>query len=60
MGKLGFGHTGTILKNIKDREDFDEELVKLLGKKKIEEVKNEEVNISEDDYFDPENIIVDD
>lgn len=60
MSKLGFGHTGNILKNIKDREDFDEELVKLLGKKKIEEVKNEEVNISEDDYFDPENIIVDD
>ena len=49
-----------IKENIKDREDFDEELVKLLGKKKIEEVKNEEVNISEDDYFDPKNIIVDD
>ena len=27
MSKLGFSHTGTILKNNKDRKDFDEELV---------------------------------
>lgn len=57
MAKLGFGKTENILKNIKDREDFDEELVKLLGKKKINEVKEKEVIITKDDYYDPESII---
>lgn len=59
MAKLGFGKTENILKNIKNREDFDEELVKLLGKKKINEAKEKEVIITKDDYYDPENIIID-
>ena len=59
MAKLGFGKTENILKNIKNREDFDEELVKLLGKKKINEAKEKEVIITKDDYYDPENIIMD-
>ena len=55
----GFGNTEKIITNIKDREDFDDSLVKVIGKKKIEKSKNTEVTISEDDYFDPKSVLDD-
>lgn len=55
----GFGNTEKLINNIKDREDFDESLVKVIGKKKIEKSKNTEVTISEDDYFDPKSVLDD-
>ena len=56
MTRLGYGDTTEILQNIKDREDFDESLIKVIGKKKVEESK-EKVVITEDDYFDPKSLI---
>ena len=53
MTDLGFGHTKKMLKSLKDREDFEDSLVYTIGKKKVEESKDKEVVINEDDYFDP-------
>lgn len=59
LAEKGFGNTEKIITNIKDREDFDDSLVKVIGKKKIEKSKNTEVTISEDDYFDPKSVLGD-
>lgn len=59
LTEKGFGNTEKIITNIKDREDFDDSLVKVIGKKKIEKSKNTEVTISEDDYFDPKSVLDD-
>lgn len=59
LSEKGFGNTEKLINNIKDREDFDESLVKVIGKKKIEKSKNTEVTISEDDYFDPKSVLDD-
>ena len=59
LAEKGFGNTENIITNIKDREDFDDSLVKVIGKKKIEKSKNTEVTISEDDYFDPKSVLDD-
>ena len=59
LAEKGFGNTEKIITNIKDREDFDDSLVKVIGKKKIEKSKNTEVTISEDDYFDPKSVLDD-
>jgi hypothetical protein len=59
LTEKGFGNTEKLINNIKDREDFDESLVKVIGKKKIEKSKNTEVTISEDDYFDPKSVLDD-
>ena len=59
LAEKGFGNTEKLINNIKDREDFDESLVKVIGKKKIEKSKNTEVTISEDDYFDPKSVLDD-
>ena len=59
LAEKGFGNTEKLINNIKDREDFDESLVKAIGKKKIEKSKNTEVTISEDDYFDPKSVLDD-
>ena len=56
MTKLGFGNTETIINNIKNRDDFEDSLVKVIGKKKISKAKEETIEISEDDYFDPESL----
>lgn len=56
MTKLGFGNTETILANIKNRDNFEESLVKVIGKKKVSKAKEETIEISEDDYFDPESL----
>ena len=53
MTDLGFGHTKKMLNSLKDREDFEDSLVYTIGKKKVEESKDKEVVINEDDYFDP-------
>jgi hypothetical protein len=59
LAEKGFGNTENLIHSIKDREDFDESLVKVIGKKKIEKSKNTEVTISEDDYFDPKSVLDD-
>lgn len=59
LAEKGFGNTEKLINNIKDREDFDESLVKVIGKKKIKKSKNTEVTISEDDYFDPKSVLDD-
>lgn len=59
LTEKGFGNTVKLITNIKDREDFDDSLVKVIGKKKIEKSKNTEVTISEDDYFDPKSVLDD-
>ena len=59
LAEKGFGNTEKLITNIKDREDFDDSLVKVIGKKKIEKSKNTEVTISEDDYFDPKSVLDD-
>ena len=56
MTKHGFGDTKTILGNIKDRPDFETSLVETIGMQKVIQTKNTEVEISEDDYFDPRSI----
>lgn len=56
MTKLGYGDTTEILQNIKDRDNFEDSLVKVIGKKKVEESK-EKVVITEEDYFDPKSLI---
>lgn len=59
MTELGFGNTENIINNIKEREDFDAALESAIGKKKIIKAKNTEVEISEDDFYDPKNILDD-
>ena len=57
MAKVGFGNTTTILNIIKKRKDFDESLVRAIGKTKVTEAKNSEVEISDEDYYDPASFI---
>ena len=57
MTKLGFGKTDVILNNLKNREDFDQALVKAIGKTKVNEAKNSEIEISDEDYYDPASFI---
>ena len=56
MVKHGFGDTNIILHELSTREDFEDSLVKTIGKTKVTKAKETEVNISEDDYFDPNEI----
>jgi hypothetical protein len=53
MTKLGYGDTKTVLGNLKDRADFEPALVETIGMQKVVQAKNSEVEVSEDDYFDP-------
>ena len=57
MTKLGFGKTDVILNNLKTREDFDQSLIKTIGKTKISEAKESEIEISDEDYYDPTSFI---
>jgi hypothetical protein len=57
MTKLGFGKTDVILNNLKTREDFDQSLIKTIGKTKINEAKESEIEISDEDYYDPTSFI---
>lgn len=56
MVKHGFGDTVEILKELKTREDFDDALVQVIGKKKVEDSKKVTV-ITNEDYYDPKSII---
>ena len=57
MVKCGFGRTPNILHQLSGREDFDKSLAKTIGKQKIKEAKDTVVEIEEDEYFDPKDII---
>jgi hypothetical protein len=57
MTKLGFGKTDVILNHLKSRDDFDQALVKVIGKTKINKAKESEVEISDEDYYDPTSFI---
>ena len=57
MINKGYGKTETVLNDLKDRDDFDSSLNKVIGKKKVEKSKNTEVIVDEDEYFDPNNIL---
>lgn len=56
LAKNGYGKTENILKNIKDRDDFEESLVFVIGKEKVVKAKNS-VSIKKEDYFDPKDLI---
>ena len=51
--KNGYGDTETILDHLKNREDFETALTKVIGKKNVVKAKNTKVDINEDEYFDP-------
>lgn len=51
--KHGYGKTETVLGYLKDREDFESALTKVIGKKNVVKAKNTKVDINEDEYFDP-------
>lgn len=58
MTGLGYGNTKTILNNIKERADFEPSLVDAIGMQKVIQAKNTEVEIGEDDYFDPRRLSI--
>lgn len=45
----GFGKTEELIGEMKDREDFEESLAKVIGKQKVKQAKETEV----EEYFDP-------
>ena len=49
--KKGFGETAEYIEALKDRDDFDDSLAQVIGKKKVNEAKNTEVEVG--DYYDP-------
>ena len=49
--KKGFGETAEYIEALKDRDDFDDSLARVIGKKKVNEAKNTEVEV--EDYYDP-------
>ena len=51
LTKNGFGDTREIIENISTRDNFEDSLTKVIGKKKYSEAK--ETVIEEDDYFTP-------
>lgn len=53
MVKHGFGNTQKVLQELSLREDFEDALVHTIGRKKIDETKQKEVVVEEDDYFIP-------
>ena len=52
-----FGNTENILKNIHNRADFEDALVHTIGQQKVIEARNTEVEVTEDEYYDPRNLI---
>lgn len=57
LAKNNFGRTEQLLQNIQDRSDFEEALVHTIGQKKVIESRNTEYEITEDEYYDPKNLI---
>ena len=57
MVKHGYGNTRNILHELSSRESFEEDLVSVIGKQKVDKAKDTEVTITEDDYFDPKSLL---
>lgn len=57
MVKHGYGNTRNILHELSSRDSFEEDLVSVIGKQKVDKAKNTEVTITEDDYFDPKSLL---
>jgi len=57
LAKLGYGNTEKIITNIKNRSDFETSLANSIGMKKVVKAKNTEVEVSNDDYYDPKKLI---
>ena len=49
--KKGFGETAEYIEALKDRDNFDDSLAQVIGKKRVNEAKNTEVEV--EDYYDP-------
>lgn len=52
-----FGNTENILKNIHNRQDFEDALAHTIGQQKVIEARNTEVEVTEEEYYDPRNLI---
>jgi hypothetical protein len=52
----GFGDTQKILEELKSRDDFEESLINVIGKKKVKEAKESE-SIEEANYYDPKEML---
>lgn len=57
MIKHGYGNTRNILHELSSRDSFEEDLVSVIGKQKVDKAKDTEVTITEDDYFDPKSLL---
>jgi len=55
FAKKGFGDTETILNTLKERDDFEEALSNVIGKKKVKAIK--EQDSSEVQYYDPKEML---
>lgn len=53
--RKGFGETERVLTELKSREDFEEALCNVIGKKKMDEVK--EQDSGEAEYYDPKEML---
>ena len=58
LSKLGYGNTTKIIESVKNRPDFDDSLAAVIGKKKIIQALETEVEIKESDYYDPKKIMM--
>ena len=57
MVKHGYGNTRNILHELSSRDSFEEDLVSVIGKQKVDKAEDTEVTITEDDYFDPKSLL---
>ena len=57
MVKHGYGNTRNILHELSSRDSFEEDLVSVIGKQKVDKAKDAEITITEDDYFDPKSLL---
>lgn len=51
--KRGFGKTEEVLYELKEREDFEQSLINVIGKEKVDDAKSKEA----EEYFDPREMI---
>ena len=52
-----YGNTKNLLKQLSARDDFEEALIDVIGKKKVVAAKNTTAVVTEDDYYDPKTLI---
>lgn len=55
MTRLGYGDTETLIKELSEREDFDEALVNVIGVKKVETAKKE--TSAKPTFYDPKQVL---